>query len=180
MKKTNTRLANLVSQKLLFELKQAINNFHESSVTSGFPLVPEHGLAILGSELYSPPLVMCITIPAPLIIDEARCMYNSWTDLESTMLQLPNISVSAADIRNQFIKDTIVELHEHGVNPAYISRLGEFWVAHLKNNGLSFDEQVKRNKKHEVTGHFSLITNSNKCCLLTEEVGHRMNGVTLG
>ena len=177
--KEYSKLSGLISQDFLFELKHTIDKFHESSVGSGFPLFPEHGLAILGAESYKPPLVMCISIPLPRTVAEARRMYNSWGELESKMLQLPSMNLSTADIRNKFVNDTIDELYRHGVNSAYIQRLGEYWVYHLKSNGISFDEQVKRNKKREVTGHFSLITKSNKCYLLSEEVGYRTKGVSL-
>ena len=100
--------------------------------------------------------------------------------LVSQALQLPGVSVTPVDVRNQLIDMIINDSYKCDINTDSITQLGAFWVSHLKDNGLSFDEQIKRNKQYVVTGHFILITKDNRILMLSREVGHRMDGVELG
>jgi hypothetical protein len=177
--KVFTYLSEIISQEFLFELTRTVNKFHELGVVPGSPLVAAHGLAIIGSESYDPPFIACISIPVPLTTGEASQLHGEWMKLVSKARRLPNLSVTPADVRDQVIDMIINDSHKGEINPDRNMQLGAFWVSHLLEIGLSFDDQVKRNKQHIVTGHFSLVTNDNKCILLNEEVGHRMDGVEL-
>ena len=169
------RLADIISAGFLFELKHTIADFHESSVVKGFPIPPGHGLAVLGSESYSSPFVACITIPVPQTLDEASQLCAGWMNFVSQALQNLDDDLSPTDIRDLFMSIVIAESRKCGINPEFNMKLGAFWVSHLKNSGVSFDEQVSRNKQVEVTGHFYLHTSYNKCLLFSEKVGYREN-----
>ena len=177
--KIYTKSADHISQDFLNEIEHTIDGCHELCIPAGFPLPIEQGLTIVGSELYDPPFVACISIPMPRTVDEASQMYWRWMKLVSQALQLPDVSVTPVDVRNQLIDMIINDSYKCDINPDRITQLGAFLVSHLKGNGLSFDEQVKRNKQHIVTGHFFLITKDNRIHIFSDEVGHRMDGVEL-
>ena len=175
-----TKLANYISQNFLNEIEHTINGCHELSIPAGFPISSEQDLTIVGSELFDPPFVACIGIPVPRTVDEASQMYWRWMKLVSQALQLPDVSVTPVDVRNQLIDMIINDSYKCDINPDRIAQLGTFWVSHLKDNGLSFDEQIKRNKRQVVIGRFFLLTNNNHIFIFSDEVGHRMDGVELG
>jgi hypothetical protein len=170
-----TKLTDHISQQFLYKIERSIEKFYQLSLIPGFPVFSHQGLAVLGSELYDPPLIICLTIPLPVTISEATLLHNEWKEFESKSINVNQKLMSFSDLMTQFIDILIKQMHEQEINMSHIRKLSGLWIAYNEKNNLSLIQQVEKNKSNKVNAYFSLINQENKCCLFRHELGRRMD-----
>ena len=166
------RPADLISQTFSDEINQTLKQLYNLSLPKGYPIFQGQGLAVVGSDLYKTPFVACISIPLPITVDEATEFYDGWMKFQDKALLIP--SCQPADLKAELIKHVVEEAYKKNINLDLNLKLSAFWTSQLKEAGVSFQEQVKKNKRNVVTGFFSLFNADKKCILFNYEIGSRI------